>query len=204
MDSLLGAALVPRERLALALAIDLVAISAFAFGIYYRRHRRREMAMVYWFFNLCLFVTVAVIQMTEVAAALGFGLFAILSIIRLRSETFSTVEIGYFFGALVLGLVNGVGTTDLWFVAALNVLIVASMLVLDHQRVMPAIPRYSITFDRVILGREQLQAAVESRLGMRVVDLRVNSVDLIRESMELEVSVAQTAASRAGVPSGAA
>ena len=35
----------------------------------------------------------------------GFGLFAVLSIVRLRSEPFSNRELAYFFVALVLALV---------------------------------------------------------------------------------------------------
>lgn len=43
------------------------------------RHTRKDLAVVFAFFNICLFVVVTVIEMTEVAAALGSGLFAILS-----------------------------------------------------------------------------------------------------------------------------
>ena len=63
-------------------------ISVFAWAIYFRRHRRKDHAVVFWFFNVCVFVMVAVMQSTPVTAALGFGLFGILSVIRLRSEPF--------------------------------------------------------------------------------------------------------------------
>ena len=95
----------------LGLALNLSAIFVFAIAIYFRRHTRKDLAVVFVFFNIGLFVVVTVIEMTEVAAALGFGLFAILSIIRLRSEPFSNRELGYFFGALVLGLHR---TRDRW------------------------------------------------------------------------------------------
>jgi hypothetical protein len=117
-----------------AFTIDLVAIVAFAIGIYFRRHARKDLAVVFTFFNLCLFVVIVVIQTTEVAAALGFGLFAILSIIRLRSEPFDNREIGYFFGALVLGLLNGIGTGSLPLTVVLNAVIVGAMSILDHPR----------------------------------------------------------------------
>ena len=46
-------------------------------------------------------------DLVRVDIALGFGLFAILSIIRLRSSTVTQQEVAYYFVALVMGLVNG-------------------------------------------------------------------------------------------------
>ncbi len=42
----------------------------------------------------------------------GFGLFAVLSIVRLRSEPFSNRELAYFFVALVLALVCAIDLGD--------------------------------------------------------------------------------------------
>src|SRR5215210_2462969 len=94
------------------LAIDLVAIVALAYLIYLRRHRRRDLVVIYALFNIGLFLAVVVMTAGSVGTGFGFGLFAVLSIVRLRSEPFSNVEMAYFFIALVLALVCGldVGT----------------------------------------------------------------------------------------------
>ncbi len=185
MDPTLEAASVTNA--AQSLCINLVAVTIYAFGIYYRRHQRRDMAVVFWFFSTCLFVTVTVIQMTEVASALGFGLFAILSIIRLRSEPFSNYEIGYFFGALVLGLLNGIGTSERWFTLLLNGVLLTSIAVLDNCRSSGA-QRRPVTFDRVITDRDALRGALAERLSAEIVDATVVAVDFVRDSMQLEVT----------------
>jgi Domain of unknown function (DUF4956) len=173
--------------LAVSGLINLVAILAYATGIYFRRHARKDLAVVYTFFNLCLFVVVVVIQMTEVAAALGFGLFAILSIIRLRSEPFDNRQIGYFFGALVIGLVNGIGTPNVGLTLALNALIVVAAFVLDHPGVLRAPEHQRVTLDIVHTDPVVLHAALEERLAARVLRTTVHSVDFVRDVMELEV-----------------
>jgi len=173
--------------LTLSLFIDIVAIALFAVGIYFRRHTRKDLAVVFAFFNVCLFVVVAVIQMTEVAAALGFGLFAILSIIRLRSEPFSNREIGYFFGALVLGLLNGIGTPNLGLTVGLNALILVTVFVLDHPNVLRAPTRLHVVLDQVYADPVDLRQALQDRLGVSVVGCEVLSVDFVRDTMELEV-----------------
>lgn len=174
----------------LALALDLAAILALSVGLYFRRHARPDLTVVFTFFNLCLFVAITVIQTTEVAAALGFGLFAILSIIRLRSEPFDNRELGYFFGALVLGLLNGIGTDSWALTVALNALIVGTMAVLDHRRVLRAGERRHVVLDVVVTEPEALRATLEARLGAPVTTARVSSVDYLRDAMDVEVQLA--------------
>ncbi len=167
--------------------LNLVVIVTFAIGIYFRRHDRKDLALVYTFFNVCLFIVVVVIQMTEVAAALGFGLFAILSIIRLRSEPFNNREIGYFFGALVIGLLNGIGTPHLGLTLALNAIILAAAFVLDHPAVLRSASHQRIVLDIVHTDPEMLRAALEERLVGTVISCTVHSIDFVRDAMELEV-----------------
>jgi hypothetical protein len=173
--------------LAVAVVTDLVAVVFFAIAVYFRRHTRKDLAVVFAFFNICLLVAVVVIQMTEVNAALGFGLFGILSIIRLRSEPFSNREIGYFFGALVLALLNGIGTAHAGLTVGLNALVVAAIYVLDHPRVLKSAERLHVTLDRIETDPETLKAVLSQRLHATVTQCTITSIDYIRDSMELEV-----------------
>lgn len=175
--------------LALKVATDLVAICLFAIAVYFRRHTRKDLAVVFAFFNIGLLVVVMVIQMTAVNASLGFGLFGVLSIIRLRSEPFSNRELGYFFGALVLALLNGIGTPHLGLTVGLNALVVLAMCVLDHPRVLRSADRLHVTLDTIDTDTESLKARMSERLGATVTECSVTSIDYIRESMELEIRV---------------
>ena len=87
------------------LALDLLAVSALVYGLFLPRHRRVDLVVVYALFNIGLFLALVVISAGEVSMGVGFGLFAVLSIVRLRSEPFSNRELAYFFVALVLALV---------------------------------------------------------------------------------------------------
>lgn len=169
------------------LLIDLLAIYVFAIAIYFRRHARKDLAVVFAFFNIGLFVVITSISNSNVAAAIGFGLFAMLSIIRLRSEPFRNRELGYFFGSLVLGMVNGIGAQEYPVILALNGLILASIYVLDHPGVLKSGQRRRVTLDAIYSDREVLMATLESRLDARIVECTVISVDYVRDVMELEV-----------------
>src|SRR4051794_41952795 len=68
--------------------------------------------MVFAAFNVGLFGVLTVITDKSVGPAIGFGLFAMLSIVRLRSEPFGNADLAYFFCALVLALANGLQLRD--------------------------------------------------------------------------------------------
>ena len=77
--------------------------------LYFRRHWRADMLLSYVALNIGVFVTMLVLTTVRVDFAAGFGLFAILSIIRIQAGAVTQQEMGYYFLALVLGLLNGLG-----------------------------------------------------------------------------------------------
>src|SRR3954465_15452807 len=98
-------------------AINLVATLVMTGLFYYQRHKRRDLFVTFTFFNIAMFVIVTLITRTPLGIGASFGLFALLAIIRLRSEEFSNYEIGYFFGCLTLAIINGSGNKDYLLVA---------------------------------------------------------------------------------------
>jgi hypothetical protein len=169
------------------LAIDLVAISVLAYGIYYRRHRRQDLFVIYAMFNVGLFLALVVISAGNVSAGVGFGLFAVLSIVRLRSEPFTNGELAYFFVALVLGLVNGIELGDPAVAAALSAIAVAAAAVIDHPRLLRRTRALEVTLESIPPGEEALRRHLEERLNARVTECRVIEIDYVRETVRVSV-----------------
>lgn len=179
------------------LAIDLVAIGTLAYGIYYRRHRRSDLVLAYIALNVSLFVAGAVIlQQAHLGVAFGFGLFAILSLIRLRSDPITPVEVAYYFVSLVLGLANGLQFRDRWLTIALDASVVVVMFLLDNRWVLPRVQHQMVTLDVVHGSTTGLVADLERRLGGRVTHCIVKEVDYVRDVTRVDVRfVAPTAPS---------
>src|SRR5262245_35360363 len=125
----------------LRLGLDTVAIAALAYGIYFPRHRRMDLVVVYALFNLGLFLAIVVITRGEVTLGIGLGLFAVLSMIRLRSETFSNRELAYFFVALVLALVTAIDLGSLPLAGVLAAVALLAAWAVDHPRVSAPVRR---------------------------------------------------------------
>jgi uncharacterized protein DUF4956 len=168
-------------------AIDVIAIAVLAYGVYYRRHGRQDLFVIFAMFNVGLFLALVVITAGNVSAGVGFGLFAVLSIVRLRSEPFTNGELAYFFVALVLGLVNGIDIGDPALAAALSALAVAVAAVVDHPRLLRRTYALEVTLETIPQGDDALRRELEQRLGAPVSECRVLEIDYVRETVRVAV-----------------
>jgi Domain of unknown function (DUF4956) len=104
-----------------------------AYVLYFRRHWRADLLLSYVALNIGIFVAMSSLTQVRVDLAVGFGLFAILSTIRLRSSAVTQQDVAYYVIALVLGLVNGMGVPDRGLVVALKVVLLPTMICFDSR-----------------------------------------------------------------------
>ena len=182
------------------LAIDVVALAALVYGLYFRRHRRRELLVVYATFNVGLFLALVVIAAGQLGAGVAFGLFALLSILRIRGEEFTHTELAYFFAALVLAIVNGVELGSLSFAVALDVVVLAGLAFIDHPGLLRGTERAVVALELVFPDRAALERHLEERLNADVLSVRVREVDYVREITRAEVDYVERHSRRAPLP----
>jgi hypothetical protein len=180
-----------------ALMLDLICIGIIAFAVFYRRYRRSDLVIAYVALNVSLFsVAVLIVSEMRIGVAFGFGLFAILSIIRLRSEPISPEESAYYFIALVLGLINGMVFRNAPLARLLDLAIVIVMLVLDNGFVGVKARRQVVTLDTVYPDEGRLRRDLEARLGGKVKRLFVKETDYVRETTVVDVRYVPVTRSR--------
>lgn len=170
-----------------AVAVDLIAITIVAVPLYFRRHRRRDLMLSYVALNLGVLGVALALSTTEVGIGLGLGLFGVLSIIRLRSDQISQVEIAYYFTSLALGLLAALTAQSVWLPAAFSVLLVGALYILDHPQLYARHQRRTITLDRAYTDTQQLRTVVAELLGAEVNRIEVTAIDLVRDITVVDV-----------------
>ncbi|OLT00250.1 hypothetical protein BJF90_36335 [Pseudonocardia sp. CNS-004] len=184
---LISQAVVTYSGFLVDLAIDIVAILLMAYVLYFRRHWRADLLLSYVTLNIGIFVVMSLLSTVRVDIAVGFGLFAILSIIRLRSSAVTQQEVAYYFVALVMGLVNGMDVADRTLVIALNVLLLVTMAVFDSKPLRDRSRRVDVQLKKVYESDAALVADLERQLGGRVMYHEVTEVDLGRRHTTVDV-----------------
>ncbi|WKU04497.1 DUF4956 domain-containing protein [Micromonospora sp. HUAS LYJ1] len=191
-------------------AIDICAVALLVFGLYFPRHRRRDLVVAYLGVNVGVLAVASALSASNVGAGLGLGmaLFGVLSIIRLRSTELDQHEVAYYFSALALGILGALGTRSVWLNGGLMALIVAVMFLGDHRRVFRHYRHQILVLDSAVTDHVALVAHLEQLLNARVHVATAQRVDLVNETTVVDVrySVARrTPASTPGspVPAGA-
>ncbi|MBK8463532.1 MAG: DUF4956 domain-containing protein [Nigerium sp.] len=167
-------------------AIDVVAITALTFGLYFRRHRRRDLVVAFLGVNVGVLAVALVLSTSTAGLGLGLGLFGVLSIIRLRSTEISQREVAYYFAALALGLIAGIGT-DLAVAGGLMTLIVTGLWIGDHPGLLGGARQQTVTLDRAIADEAELRGELASLLGGRIDRVAVQHLDLVRDLTVVDV-----------------
>ena len=170
------------------IAADLLAIALLVFGMFLPRHGRRDLVAAYLGVNVGVFAVAAALTASGVASAgVGLGLFGVLSIIRLRSEELTQTEIAYYFGALAIGLLAGLGADAVPMIGALMALVVVTLWIGDHPRIATRSVRQTLVLDRAHGDRSALHAHVERVLGGTVHEISVVKTDLVNDTTVVSV-----------------
>jgi uncharacterized protein DUF4956 len=176
------------------LGVDVLAMLLLVGWLYRRRLAAPEMTLVFTALNIGLFAAVATIGTGDFPTGVGFGLFGLLSLVRLRSTAFTLKDVAYTFVALVLALVNGLPGRHLLVVVLLDIVLLVALWVVDETRSRTPVTRVlRITLDHAVSSVSEAAVAVGERLSIVPLDVVIEDVDLVRETTRVAVRFAAPA-----------
>ncbi|MCA2218439.1 DUF4956 domain-containing protein [Jidongwangia harbinensis] len=176
------------------LGAEIVAVSLLVLGLYFPRHRRRDLVVAYFGVNIGVLAVADALRTSTTATGLGLGfaLFGVLSIIRLRSTELDQHEVAYFFSALALGLLGALDTASIWRNIALMGLILLVMGIADNRRLFSRYRQQIVVLDSAVTDQAELVSRLEELLGAKVHSARSQRVDLINDSTVVDVRYAMS------------
>jgi hypothetical protein len=169
------------------LGLDVASMLVLVGWLYRRRVAAPEMTLVFTALNIGLFAAVSSIGSGNFPTGIGFGLFGLLSLVRLRSAAFTLKDVAYTFVALVLALVNGLPERNLLMVLALDAVLLAAIWVADESRSTRPSRVMRLTLDRVFSDLEAVTVELRDRLGLEPLSVTIDEVDFVRETTRVSV-----------------
>ena len=171
------------------LVINFVAGFIFVYLLYYRRHGDRDTAVMLGLFNAFLFTIVISVTLTNIDIAAGFALFAVLSIVTLRSVNLEKIEVGYLFGGIALALINGLSLPDYAFLALGNAVILGAAFIIDSPLIFRPTLRVDVALEGItvpmLANTVALRTQVEEKYGMQVRKLSIKKYDADTQALRL-------------------
>ena len=190
--------LLTNSNLVIFFVLDVTTVSILAYGIYFKRYFDRDAVTAAVLFNIFVFGVVTAFQNLGegMGIGFGFGLFAVLSLITLRSEVLTKTDITYFFGALAIALINALSLPSVELVVALNAVALVAAWIVDHPKLLSAMQNTKVELDHIpeaILN--QTEAALEylsNKFAVTVVSYRVMNINEVNDTARLDIAFKKT------------
>lgn len=164
---------------------------------YYAFSRHRENAASFILFGVGVFLVTALLHSITVTMGFAFGLFAVFSMLRYRTEALGIKEMTYLFLVIAMALLAAVGNMHHLELVFLNLLVIVLAMVLETRVLLPRHSEREVEYEKIENvhrdRRELLIADLRERTGLDVFRVDVVSVSYLRDTAMLRMHFRQEA-----------
>lgn len=173
------------------IAIDLVSVFILIRFIYYPIYKNREFFFTFFIFNLIIFLITFLLNKVEMSMGAAFGLFAVFSMLRYRTEGISMKDMTYLFLAIAMGLITAVSKGNWDELSLLNLIIIAFTYLLESNLFLKKEASKIIQYENIEMIKPEFQAALisdlESRTGIKINRIAISKVDFLRDTAIIRI-----------------
>ena len=122
----------------------------------------------------------------------AFGLFAVFTMLRYRTENISAKDMTYMFLAISLGLINAISKGGWDEFVLINTLVIGITWLLESHWLLKRQTTKTVTYDNIALIKPEchaeLIADLEKRLGRKINHISLGDVDFLRDSAVIKLT----------------
>ena len=161
--------------------------------IYYPRTRDKRYVFTFLAFNTIIYFVLSLMSSISLGVRVGFGLFAIFSVLRYRTDTIPIREMTYLFIILALPVMNSSAmVASHWGELLLaNTAVLIMLWVLEKEWGFQYEISKRIVYENIELiqpaRRAELLADLTARTGLPIQRVKVGKIDFLRDVAELQV-----------------
>jgi hypothetical protein len=163
--------------------------------IYYPSHRsKHEFVFTYFVFNILIYFISGLLRDVQLTIGFGFGLLAVFSTLRYRTERMPIRETTFLFICISMPFINQLFlSTRISFgeLAAINTFIVVAILVLDRRWGVHYEEERRVLYEKIDLIRpenyELLLDDLRQRTGLQVKRCVVDEINLMRDMATITI-----------------
>ncbi|MFZ4547908.1 MAG: DUF4956 domain-containing protein [Bacteroidales bacterium] len=178
------------KKFAFGIGIDIAAMLLIFGLIYFPNYRNKEFMFTFFLFNIIIFIITFVLNKTNISMGAAFGLFAVFSMLRYRTEGISMKEMTYLLIAIALGLINAIGL-NLVPILVFNFIFVTFIFILDHPVVFKQEVSKTVIYENIDNIRPEnhqlLMDDLRKRTGFNIHRISISSFDFLKDSTSITI-----------------
>lgn len=173
------------------LLIDVVSMIVLVRFIYFRIYRKKDYLFTFFLFNLIIFVITYLLNKVDMSMGAAFGLFAVFTMLRYRTEGITTKDMTYLFIVIALGLITAVSKGTYFELCVINFIVIAFTFALDGNWLVRNEMAKNIIYENIEMikpeNHELLMADLRKRTGLDIHRFSVNRVDFLRDTANIKI-----------------
>ncbi len=178
------------------LLLNTLSVSLLVFGCYMRGFSKnvggnREHATSFLLFAVGVFSVTYLLHSVDISMGFAFGLFAVFSMLRYRTESISVKEMTYLFLVIAISLLSAVGSASLVELALLHSVFFVCALFCETILIRQTLVEQTVQYEKIENitphRRELLINDLKNRTGLNVQDVKITHIDFLRDCASLVV-----------------
>lgn len=171
--------------------VDISAVFILIRFIYYRNYKRSDLFLTFFGFNIIIFLITYLLNKVEMSMGAAFGLFAVFSMLRYRTEGISAKDMTYLFIVIAIGLITAIskGSWDDLSIMSLILLLLTALL--EGNTLMKKELTKTVIYDKINLitpeRRTELIDDLKLRTGLNVHRVDVHDYDFLKDASHLTI-----------------
>jgi hypothetical protein len=173
------------------LAIDFASVFIMIRFIYIPTYKNRENFFTLFIFNLIIFLITFILNKSEMSMGAAFGLFAVFSMLRYRTEGITTKDMTYMFLLIAMGLITALSKGSWIELSTINGIIIIFTFLLETTIIMKKEVSHLVQYENIELikpsANKELVQDLENRLGLKIHRVEITQVDFLKDTALLKV-----------------
>lgn len=161
--------------------------------IYYPQQREKQYVVTFFAFSTIVYFVVGALVRSNIGVGVGFGMFAVFSILRYRTATIPIRDMMYLFVLLALPVLNAVLIQQQAFsqFAIANLATVGVLYVIEKEWGFAYESRKTIVYERIEMIRPEnwplLLADLQERTGLSIRRVDIGKLNFLRDTAEISI-----------------
>jgi hypothetical protein len=185
-------------KIGIRLAIDLATVFVLVRCIYFPLYRQREFFFMFAIFNIIIFFISFLLNKVDLSMGAAFGLFAVFSMLRYRTESISIKDMTYLFLCIAVGLITAVtkikdtpDAQEYIFLVILMAAILAITWMLESSIFGKKESSRLIVYENIELiqsaRQQELLADIRTRTGINVHRVAIQRINFLKDSAVIKI-----------------
>jgi len=151
----------------------------------------RDHATSFLLFGMGVFTVTKLLHSAEISMGFAFGLFAVFSMLRYRTESISVKEMTYLFLVIAMSLLSAVSATSILELTILHALFLIGASLVETILSSPSLLIQEIQYEKIENIKPQnynlLIEDLKKRTGLNVQSVEIGTIDFLRDTANLRV-----------------